>query len=274
MTENLLPIPERAGLSTYTILVDGDPLPQEYPVYSVEVRREVNRIPTARICLPDGSPAKQDFPVSASEFFVPGNEIEILAGYHSEESTIFKGIVTKQSLKVRLRRFELEVICKDQAVQTTILNRSRQFVDQTDADIVSAILADYDGLDSELEELSVTHPKMVQYHSTDWDFILSRVESNNLVLVVVDGVIRVLRPTIDEPVGLIRFGDNLLEFNGEIDGRTQVEAATAQAWDPVEQNLLELEAVDPGFVTPGNFAPEDLAAAFAADLRVERHAAG
>ncbi len=70
---------------------------------SIDVEKEINRIPTAKIVVRDGNPASQDFALSNQDLFVPGKEIEIRLGYHSDEETIFKGIVIRHSLNSRRR---------------------------------------------------------------------------------------------------------------------------------------------------------------------------
>ena len=57
----------------------------------------VNRIPTAQLLLIDGDAPKRDFELSNTDLLVPGAEIEINAGYHSDEETIFKGVVIKHA---------------------------------------------------------------------------------------------------------------------------------------------------------------------------------
>ena len=74
-----------ADLVTFKILVDGNELSSTYQVLSIAVEKEINRIPWARIVLLDGDTSQQDFKLSNETFFVPGKEIEIKAGYHSED---------------------------------------------------------------------------------------------------------------------------------------------------------------------------------------------
>ena len=90
-----------ADLVTMDIKVDGKVIDATYEVMSVHVMRELNRIPTARIVLLDGDPATETFGLSEGNDFVPGKEIEILAGYNSKDKTLFKGIIVKHGLKMR-----------------------------------------------------------------------------------------------------------------------------------------------------------------------------
>ena len=63
-----------------------------YSLYSIDIIKEVNKIPTAIIVLLDGEASKQEFKVSNEEFFSPGQKIEIKLGYQgeiNEKSTVF-----------------------------------------------------------------------------------------------------------------------------------------------------------------------------------------
>ena len=92
-----------ADLVTKKILIDGEELSSGYQVLNITVEKEINRIPWAKIAIIDGDPSAQDFELSNQELFVPGKEIEIKAGYHSDEETIFKGIVIKHNLKIIIK---------------------------------------------------------------------------------------------------------------------------------------------------------------------------
>ena len=91
----LLPNQQNTDLVSFTLLVNGLPVGKEIGVTSIAVNKEVNKIPWAKIIIQDGDVAIEDFEISNQETFKPGNEIEIQAGYHSDESTIFKGIIVK-----------------------------------------------------------------------------------------------------------------------------------------------------------------------------------
>jgi phage protein D len=92
-----------ADLVTYKILVDGTELPATVSVLNINIEKELNRIPSAKIMIADGNPSEQDFPVSNDSLLIPGKEIEIKAGYHSDEETIFKGIIIKHSRQINRR---------------------------------------------------------------------------------------------------------------------------------------------------------------------------
>ncbi len=253
----LLPIEQDTSLVTFTVNVNGQPLPGNIPVHAVSVHNEANRIPSARLVIADGSAALGDWPVSNQQLFIPGNEIEILAGYHSVEETIFKGIVVRHSLRVRQQRSELVVECRDKSTLLTIGRNSAVYEEMKDSDIAAAIL-DKEGLTGEVEDTPVTHAGMVQYDCTDWDFFISRIEAVGFISIAHEGKIDVKKPLVDATaLATLRYGSNLIEFDAEIDGNHQYGSVKAQAWDPAGQSLLEAESNDPGWTTPGDLDPAE-----------------
>src|SRR5690606_14623279 len=125
----LLPIEQDTSLVTWTIRVNGEDIPSGTLIRSIVVHTEANRIPSATINIEDGDVMQMDWAVSNAAFFVPGNEIEILAGYHGINEMIFSGIVTRHSLRARLMRTELQVECRDKAVLMTVSRNSALFED-------------------------------------------------------------------------------------------------------------------------------------------------
>ena len=88
--EGLLPVSGDTSLVSFTITINGEPLPAGIAVFSIEVHNQANRIAVAYINVNDGDAGLADWPVSNEAFFIPGSEITIKAGYHSEEELIFK----------------------------------------------------------------------------------------------------------------------------------------------------------------------------------------
>jgi Rhs element Vgr protein len=262
MTTRVLPIAQSSTLVTYTILVNGEPLPQHFPLFGLEVINEVNRIPSASLFFSDGNAATGEWRLSSETYFIPGNEVTIQAGYHSEEETIFSGIVVGQSLRVRSNRLELQVTCKDKAIALTASRKSRHFQETTDSDAVNEILGDYELQAGEIASTDITHTDLVQFDSTDWDFIVMRMEANGLVCVFADAVFTAVEPSLDGvAVTTIQLGANVIEFDGNINALRQWGSVTAKSWDPATQDYATGESNAPSWTTPGNFSSDDLSAA-------------
>ena len=248
-----------ADLVTYKILVDGTELPATVSVLNINIEKELNRIPSAKIMIADGNPSEQDFPVSNDSLLIPGKEIEIKAGYHSDEETIFKGIIIKHSLKIRAGNSMLIIECRDKAVKLTVGRKNKYFQDSTDSDIMEEIIGGY-GLEKDIESISFQHKKLVQYNCSDWDFIVARAQANGKVCAVDDGKITIKAPDFTQTeVETVAFGATLLDFDAEIDARNQFSKITSNSWDPSKQEVVEVEAVDPSVSLNGNLTNSELA---------------
>ena len=100
---------------------------------------------------------------------------------------------------------------------------------------------------------SLKHKELVQYDSTDWDFLVCRAEANGHVVAVRDGKVTVGPPTVDaEPVVTVQFGATLLELDAEIDARWQVKGVQATAWNATDQALVTADASEPSVTESGN----------------------
>jgi len=258
-------------LITYKVLIDGAEIPNTYSVFNISVEKEVNRVPKANITLLDGDAASQDFEISNEEFFIPGKEIEITAGYHSEEETIFKGIIIKHGIKVRNKSTFLLIECRDEAVKMTLGRKSRYFYTSTDSDIIQELIGNY-GLSSDVETTSIEYPEMIQYRASDWDFMITRAQFNGQLCFVDDGTITIASPDISSNTQeTVVFGSSIYEFDGEIDARHQYSSIASYSWDMIDQTIIETEAEDPGLQLNGNITAQDLASALETEDLQLRH---
>jgi len=249
-------------LITFKVMSGGTELPGKYGVKSIVVEKEVNRIPYARIVILDGSAPEQDFKLSNEDLLIPGKEIEITAGYHSEEETIFKGVVVKHNLKVKNGASYLIVECRDKAVKMTLGRKSKYFYDSKDSDIIEELIGN-SGLTADVEATANSHQELVQYRVSDWDFMVTRAQANGKLCFVDDGIIKVVKPAIGgENIETVVFGSSVHEFDGEIDARDQFSKITSTTWNYADQELIETEAQDPSITLNGNLSPGDLAAVF------------
>ena len=256
--ERVIQTARSADLVTSKILVDGEVVPSTVQVLNIVVEKELNRVPTATLFMRDGDPAAQDFPLSNQDLFLPGKEIEIKAGYHSDEETLFKGIVIKHSLKIRNNQSLLIIECKDKALKLTVGRKSNYYSDSSDSEILESIIDRY-GLEKEVESTSLQHKKMVQYNVTDWDFCMARAQANGMVVAVDNGKMFIKRPGTDqEEVATVAFGATLLDFDAEIDARHQFSKVTSYSWNAGQQELLEIEAENPSLRVGGNIPDDDL----------------
>jgi Rhs element Vgr protein len=249
-------------LITFKVMSGGTELPGKYGVKSIVVEKEVNRVPYARIVILDGSAPEQDFKLSNEDLLIPGKEIEITAGYHSEEETIFKGVVVKHNIKIRNGSSYLIIECKDKAVKMTLGRKSKYFYESTDSDIIEELISN-NGLTADVEATTNSHQELIQYRASDWDFMVTRAQANGKLCFIDDGTIKVAKPDFSgETVETVVFGSSIHEFDGEIDARDQFNKITSTSWSYTDQELIETEAEDPSINLNGDLSPGDLADVF------------
>ena len=256
------------------VKVDGDVVSREHQLLGVYVSKSVNKIATARLLYLDGAAASDGFPLSNAATFVPGGEIEILAGSTNDPVALFQGLVVRQSLKIRDNGSpQLVVECRHKAAKLTVGVKNAYFFDQTDGDVISLLL-DNAELDSEVDATTVTHKQLVQYDCTDWDFVVSRAEANGMLVFSNDDALAIKTPEVDgNSVASLQFGSTVLEMDAEVDARIQHNAVKSFAWDPAQQSVLEIDAADPGISGLGNFSSDDLASVASPDQFVLTHCA-
>lgn len=256
--DRVIPTAASPTVCTFTIFSDGNEVSRTYHVLSISVTRELNRIPTASIILLDGEAARETFEISDKDDFIPGKEIKIQAGYRGEEDTIFEGIVIRHSIKVRKNSSYLILDCKDKAVKMTVGLKNKYFAEQKDSDIIEELIGQY-GLDADIEATSTEHLQMVQYRSTDWDFILNRASANGMFIMVENGKVSIQKPDLGQEAAVtLQYGSSLLELDAEMDARLQYPAVKTAAWNYTDQELATSDAQDPNVELNGNLSPDDL----------------
>ena len=263
MAENnntgLIQTGKNPDLATFQILIDGKEIPGTYPVTSIAVRKELNRIATAKVTFFDGAPSEQKFAISDSDYFVPGKKIQINAGYHSDNQTIYKGIIIRHSVKARLNGSSLIIECKDEAIKMTVGRKSRYFYDSTDSDVFSQLTSEYK-LDTAIEDTTFKHEELIQYNSSDWDFMLSRAQANGKVCFTDNGSLSIKKPDFEQdPIETIAYGMTIMDFDAEIDARTQFSKVSAFSWNQADQEIAEIEANNPQIALNGNLDQDKLA---------------
>jgi phage protein D/phage baseplate assembly protein gpV len=248
------PVPQSTFLNTTNVKVKGTVIPSIFVVSSIRVYCAVNKVPFALLTLHDGSPATQSFPISNSNTFTPGNEIEILSGYHSEEKTIFKGIIIRHGVKIRQGAPPmLEIECKHEAIKMTVDRKNKYFYNQNDSSIIDEILRS-SKVKGEGGSMNVMHKEMIQFFATDWDFMAMRAEANgNLVIAKNDGV-KIIKPDFEQEAKFnLNYGTSIFEYEAEMDARDQYPSAKAVTWNPSDQNESVSEESEQGAIGGGGF---------------------
>jgi Rhs element Vgr protein len=228
---------------TATILSEGSPIDPGYQLLSIDIRREVNRIPSARLVLLDGDLPNGTFPISDSQYFEPGKNIEIrLRGEDAaEDTTVFEGLVVCHGVEAdSVSDCRLWVDLKDAAVKLTQVRKGKVFLKVTDSDLIKSIIEAGGLRTGRFTSTESQHPEIVQFYCTDWDFILSRADANGLLVVVTDGEISLQKPDLQgNPKYHVEFGTNIYNFEIEADATHQFAELQSVGWDLKAQKSTE-----------------------------------
>ena len=247
------------GLVTLTIKTEGKAIPDILDIQSVHIEKGVNRVSMAKISIIDGNASTGEFEASSSADFVPGNEVTIEAGYDSDNKLLFKGIITKQSIKIHGNEGAiLEVECRDPAIKMVVGRKSLTFAKKKDSDIIKSIISSYSGLKASVTATTTQWPEQVQYYTSDWDYVMSLAEANSMIVTTLNGEVAVFPPDKNKsPVLEIEYGNNLLEFNANLNSVNQLASVKASSWDFKTQKVIDGKT-NSSLKGPGNLSTKQL----------------
>lgn len=256
---------EATDVISQTILVNGAPLNNEIGIAQITVNKTFNKVASAKLVFIDGSVSDRDFSLSNEDTLKPGNEITVQLGYHGEVDTVFSGIIVKHAIKAKFHGASVLVIeAKDKAIKLTGSRKSAYFINKTDSDVITELAGE---LQTDIETTSTAHKQLVQFDSTDWDFICTRAEANGMLVLTDDGKLVVKKPTTDgTAVITATYGDNIFEFEAEMDARRQAQQIISNSWDYTQQQLEQSDAGVASFSENGNLSSDDLATVMGAQV--------
>lgn len=252
------------------VFINGAELSKTVLLSQIAVNKSFNKIAYAKLTFVDGSPSERDFPLSNEDKFKPGNTIKIQLGYHSDIETVFEGIIIKHAIKVRSQGSSILLIeAKDKAIKLTTARKSVYYIDKKDSDVMEDLARNVQ-LQPDIEDTSYTHKQLVQFNATDWDFIVTRAEANGMLVYTDDGKLVVKKPSTSEtPVMNATYGNNIWEFEAEIDARKVKKEIISQSWDFTKQEVEESENGTADFSDSGNVSLDDLTGVLNAQVKLQ-----
>lgn len=256
------------GVPIAIVKSGGTPLGKEIELMSLEVHRELNKIPEAKLTLLDGSVAKRKFVVSNSEFFALGKSISIALGEGNKGDDaaiiVFEGMVVRHAVETSGEGGSmLRVELKDAAFKLTRQRKSAVFTKKRDDEAIAELVKKAGGLTSDVDACKVTHDELVQYYASDWDFIVSRADVQGMLVDVHLGKVSVKPMAIGAVKRKLDYGlDDTGDLSLELDGSQQWSEVSSVGWDLEKHALGEPELGKDPAIKVGNFD----ASAIAKDL--------
>lgn len=266
--EKLL-ITESMEIVSYSIKVEGKEIDKKFPVLSIMVETGVNKIPSATIVINVDELSTELSEKADTSVFLPGNKIEIQLGYKkndvAENQSVFLGRIIRNSQKINNNCSELTVDCKHFADVLTYTRVSKEMAaDSLDSDMIDFVL----GLHKDKIENGyivntsrTKHSQVVQVNTTDWDFIMSRLDIAGMICIFPDSKLTVQdipteksevdaksqggSPGDTPPVDFrLTYGRNILEFDGEMDPRVEASMVRLETWNYKDQKIETAESAD------------------------------
>lgn len=223
------------GVVTATVKVNGTAIDPAWELLSIDVRREVNRIPTASLELLDGDAATGTFALSEHASLDLGHELEIKLRYEGDpanEKTVFKGLINRQRIEADGSSSRLVVEAKDKALAMTQGRQTTVFVKMSDADVLKRLVQKAGLKAGKIDPTEPKHEQLTQFYCTDWDFMVTRAETAGLLIVVEDGQVSAIAPPLGgQPRYKLEHGMSFIyDFAFEGDGTRQLAGVTTRSW--------------------------------------------
>jgi Rhs element Vgr protein len=260
MPDNL--IQNNLSLVTIKILIDGEAIPQDFGVLSIQVNHEANKVSSAKIKLSDGGVSENaEFKIADSGKFTPGKALVIQAGYDSNEKKIFEGIIIKFGMQINQNGAAiLQVEGKHEAIKMTTIRYNALFKKKKDSDIINALIQN-SGLSGSVEATNIEYPEIVQHNVSNWDFALLRADLNGMIAICEEGKkLKIAKPEFSAaPVVSLGFGVNILDFQAELDARNQYKKVKGSSWDAKQQQLASANGNSVSSGLGGNISASSLA---------------
>ena len=249
---------------TLSLKSNGKEMTSLYQVVSIFVSTAVNRIPLARITLLDGIAPDETFAASASDDFAPGSPVEVAAGYQSDNTELFKGIIVKHGIKHQLGGKSLLVLeCRSSAFKMTAVRKNADHGQSgstlTDSALMTSLIEPY-GLTATVTATTPQLPYITQFNCSDWDFLVIRAQVNGRLVLVNGSTVKVAAPDFtQEPALSVTYGKDILEFHTEMDVSSQWSGVQCSAWDPSQQAMSSVTVSPTGVNQLGSDATAELA---------------
>lgn len=229
------------GIIDFDILINGTKIKDVAEILEISVQMEINRISSATILIVDGGApglVNESYVHSEGADFIPGNEIEISLGYNDKKNKVFKGIITAQGLSVKSGRSQLLVTCKDKAVKMTKGRFNALFTEQKDSDAITSIAGNY-GLQTEIKS-SNQQSTLMQYNCSDWDFVVIRAETNNMIVLTDKNKLIVKKVDFNaSPAFEINASQYIIDVDLNLESENIPESFELTAWDIKEQKEIK-----------------------------------
>jgi uncharacterized protein involved in type VI secretion and phage assembly len=231
-----------SAITEAAIKVAGTALDSTLAILSIDITKEVNRIPTAEIEIAAQGPVAGRAAVLSGGSFALGAPVTIGFRQAELEVTVFAGVVTGLAVRLDGAASILAVTLKDKAVALHGARRNKVWHKVSDLDVIQTLVREARlTAGGSTTPTQPVHAELVQFGATDWDFILTRADAQGLVVVVDDGAVALKTMAVTGPATRTFVVDpgeiDSAEF--ELNALQQYPALSGTAWDPKTAALTQ-----------------------------------
>src|SRR5450830_1283267 len=161
----------------------------------LETRHGVNQIAGAKLILvaPEGTMSNLKEHAQDAARCAVGADIVIKT---KSGVVLFSGVVVQQECRLQRDRAELVLKLRHPLQRLTVSHRSQLFEKKTDADILRALLKEHRIDLGRVAGLGVTHPQLIQFACSDWQFVKTRLHANGVWLLPTEKGVDVIQPKL------------------------------------------------------------------------------
>lgn len=220
----------------YKIIIDGQEINDYFEyIISISTHCGFNKISSLEIVLNNIVDEVNEIFLADKAVFGINKQIEVFVGYDEASNCIFKGtIITKNITNLCS---VLTITAKNDAEKLTKSRKLICYKEKKDDEIIQSICSK-EKIDCDIESTKISNEKVVQYNSTDWDFINMRAEANGLILFNNQDGIFAKAPNFNNDIklNLIR-GYNIIDIEEELDIRHSHKSYNIDGWNYTDQNI-------------------------------------
>ena len=221
------------------VTAGGKELTPKLRVVAIEASWQCHDIPRATLVVADGDSTTGQWENSELPQLAPGKEVEIKASFlgdKASEATLFKGLITGQSLKASNAGSYLTLQLHGDLIKLVEPRLSQVFAEKSkDGDIIKKLITDGGAKAKTVAATKVQHTQLAVYDESAWSFIKYLAEANGLLVMPgLEGI------TIDEP-GKIKGKNHKLKIDQfkqvslDLDDTSALEKVSTSSWSVKDQ---------------------------------------
>ena len=254
-----MPQQPTSALSTFTITVNNQPLPDTFQIYSILIEQATYAIPSASITIFNGNAGTGQIDDTVLDLLTPGNAISISVGYNANNTLAFNGVITEQTFNSDEQYGAvLTISANDLALQTAYQQKAVLHQTTNLSVLFKTIINNYAKLQAVVEDNSLLAYQQIQNQQSDWDFLCQLAKKNGYLVNVLNGTIGITTLKAPAPKLILNYGDALLAVNLTTNAANQIAVVKAAAWDWQTKTHKEVTTTNT-YVGPGSYSATTLA---------------